>query len=63
MPNLNEFFNKPSKELENYNLEKISGIRPCSKCDEDVSGAFWDPIDMVMSWRCSAGHETVHKVG
>ena len=63
MPNLNEFFNKPSKELENYNLEKISGIRPCSKCDEDVSGAFWDPIDMVMSWRCSSGHETVHKVG
>jgi hypothetical protein len=63
MPDLNEFFTKPDKEIEHYNLEKINGLRPCSKCDEDVPGAFWDPVDMVMSWRCSKGHETIYKVG
>jgi hypothetical protein len=64
MPDLNEFFNKPDeKNNEPYELEKIPGIRPCSKCDEDVNEAFWDPIDMVMSWRCSKGHETIFKVG
>ena len=61
MPDLNEFFDKPIKEKQ-YNLEKIQGIRPCSKCDEDVTGAFWDPIDFVMSWRCLKGHETIFKV-
>lgn len=61
MPDLNEFFDKPIKEKQ-YNLEKIQGIKPCSKCDEDVTGAFWDPIDFVMSWRCSKGHETIFKV-
>ena len=64
MPDLNEFFHKPDqKNNEPYELEKIAGVRPCSKCDEDVTGAFWDPVDMVMSWRCSKGHETVFKVG
>ena len=61
MPDLNEFFDKPIKEKQ-YNLEKIQGVRPCSKCDEDVTGAFWDPIDFVMSWRCSKSHETIFKV-
>ena len=63
MPDLNEFFNKTTEKLDQYNLEKLSGKRPCSKCDEDVEGAFWDPLDMVMSWRCSKGHETIFKVG
>ena len=62
MPELNEFFNKPSEKLESYSLEQIGGVRACSKCDEDVTGAFWDPIELVMSWRCSKGHETVFKV-
>jgi hypothetical protein len=62
MPELNEFFNKPSEKLESYSLEQINGVRACSKCDEDVTGAFWDPIELVMSWRCSKGHETVFKV-
>ena len=62
MPELNEFFNKPSEKLESYSLEQINGVRPCSKCDEDVTGAFWDPIELVMSWRCSKGHETAFKV-
>jgi len=63
MPDLNEFFNKPTENLNPYNLEKLGGERPCSKCDEDVEGAFWDPLDMVMSWICSKGHETIFKVG
>ncbi len=63
MPDLNEFFNKPTENLNTYNLEKLGGERPCSKCDEDVEAAFWDPLDMVMSWRCSSGHETIFKVG
>ena len=63
MPDLNEFFNKPDEKIEHSNLEKLGGVRPCSKCDEDVEGAFWDALDMIMSWRCSKGHETVFKVG
>ena len=63
MPDLNEFFNKPNEKVDPYNLEKLGGIRPCSKCDEDVEGAFWDALDMVMSWKCSKGHETMFKVG
>ena len=63
MPNLDEFLNPKIEENKvEYKLEELSGVRACSKCDEDVSGAFWDPIDLVMSWRCSKGHETVFKV-
>ena len=62
MPDLNEFFDKSSKEKP-YNLEQLSGVRPCSKCKEDVSGAFWDPMEMIMSWKCSNGHETIYEVG
>jgi len=61
MPNLDEFL-KPKPELKEYNLEKLSGLRACSTCDEDVNGAFWDPVELVMSWRCSNGHETIFKV-
>jgi hypothetical protein len=62
MPDLNEFFDKPDKEKP-YNLEQLNGVRPCSKCKEDVSGAFWDPMEMIMSWKCSNGHETIYEVG
>lgn len=62
MPNLNEFF-KPKETDKPYDLEKLDGFRPCSKCDEDVKGAFWDPIELVMSWRCSSGHENTIRVG
>jgi hypothetical protein len=61
MPSFNEFFDKPD-EKKPYEIERLQGIRACSKCDEDVAGAFWDPIDLVMSWRCSKGHETTFKV-
>lgn len=63
MPNLNEFFTDKDKEVDKgYNLEKLNGVRPCSKCREDVTGALWDPIEFVMSWKCSKGHENVFKV-
>jgi hypothetical protein len=61
MPDLNEFLNKKNEQKE-YELEKLPGLRACKTCDEDVSGAMWDPIDLVMSWRCSKGHETIFKV-
>lgn len=61
MPDLNEFLNPKSQEKP-YELEKLDGFRPCSKCDEDVKGALWDPIELVMSWRCSSGHETVFRI-
>jgi hypothetical protein len=61
MPSFNDFFDK-RVEKKSYEIEELHGVRPCSKCDEDVKGAFWDPIDLVMSWRCSKGHETIFKV-
>jgi hypothetical protein len=63
MPDLNEFFNEPVKESNPHKLEEINGVRPCSKCDEDVTGALWDPVEMVMSWKCSSDHDTTFKVG
>lgn len=64
MPDLNEFLGKKSEEVKTkpYELEYLNGVRACSKCDEDVAGAYWDPVELVMSWRCSKGHETVFKV-
>jgi hypothetical protein len=61
MPDLNEFLNKKSEEKP-YELEHLNGVRACSKCDEDVSGAYWDPVELVMSWRCSKAHETTFRV-
>jgi hypothetical protein len=61
MPNLNEFLNQKIDQKD-YNLEKLPGLRACNTCDEDVNGATWDPIDLVMSWICSKGHETIFKV-
>ena len=61
MPNLDEFLNKKN-EKEEHLLEKLSGLRSCKTCDEDVNGATWDPIKLLMSWKCSKGHETTFKV-
>ena len=61
MPSLEEFLN-PKIEHKEYMIEKLPGLRACSTCDEDVNGALWDPIELVMSWRCSKNHETVFKV-
>lgn len=64
MPNLNEFFDKKSEEIKEkpYELEYLNGVRSCSKCDEDVTGAYWDPIELFMSWKCSKGHETMFRM-
>ena len=52
MPNLDEFLNKKIEQKE-YQLERLPGLRACNTCYEDVSGALWDPIELVMSWKCS----------
>ena len=62
MPDLDEFLN-PKNKNKNYELEKLPGLRPCSKCDDDVTGALWDPIELTMYWKCSKGHENAFKVG
>ena len=61
MPNLDEFLNKNIQQKE-YELERIPGMKACGTCDEDVNGATWDPVELVMSWICSKGHDTVFKV-
>jgi hypothetical protein len=62
MPSLDDFLKENKEDIKHYDLEDLPGVRACSKCDEDVNGAKWDPIDLVMSWRCSKGHETIFKV-
>jgi hypothetical protein len=57
MPDLDEFFSKNTTSSVDIRLESISGIRPCSECNEDVDGAFWDPDNLKMSWSCSLGHK------
>lgn len=63
MPNLDEFLNKATPNSKPYELEKVHGSRPCGKCDEDVAGALWDPVEFMMSWTCSKGHENKFQVG
>jgi len=43
MPNINEFLNKP-EQVYKAELQKIDGIKPCSKCDEDVNSYYWDAV-------------------
>jgi len=57
MPSLNEFFNKP-EILHKPELEKISGIKPCSKCNKDAEEAFWDPATLTLSWECPDKHKS-----
>lgn len=63
MPNLNEFFNKETQVENDSTLEELTGTRPCSKCEIDVNGGFWDPKNLIMKWTCLSGHETVHRIG
>ncbi len=63
MPDLNEFLNKQERKDINSTFEILSGVRPCSKCDIDVDGGWWDPDNLIMKWTCSDGHETIHRVG
>lgn len=61
MPNLNEFFNSSDKQVPST-WEKLDGIRPCAKCEEDVDGGLWDPDTLTMMWKCSQGHENTFRV-
>jgi hypothetical protein len=63
MPNLNEFLGKKESIKEENLIEELPGSKPCSKCDLDVEGGFWDPQNLIMKWTCSDGHETIHRVG
>ena len=64
MPNIKDFINnKEVVEQVHSTLEKLDGIRPCAKCEEDVDGGLWDPENLVMSWTCSKGHNTSYRVG
>ncbi|MEY4332154.1 MAG: hypothetical protein RLZZ196_892 [Bacteroidota bacterium] len=61
MPNLNEFFHKP-EIIHKAELEKIHGLKPCSKCDGDAEEAFWDPTTLILAWECPNGHANQVKV-
>jgi len=63
VPDLNEFLNKQEPKNINSTFEILNGTRPCSKCDLDVDGGWWDPDNLIMKWTCSDGHETIHRVG
>lgn len=56
MPNINEFLNKPEK-IFTTELEKIGGVKPCSKCDKDSEEYFWDAVTTTISWECPDGHK------
>ena len=62
MPNLNEFIGPTPAVSHKSELEKIIGSKPCSKCDENVSEAYWDPTTLIMSWTCSSGHDNTVKI-
>lgn len=65
MPNLNEFLHKPEEQFDadDSNLESLDGIRPCSRCDLNVDGALWDSKKLLLTWKCSSGHENSIQVG
>ena len=62
MPNLNEFLGPKPTQEESSLLEKVIGVKPCSKCDADVEEASWDPVALIMSWECPNGHSNTIKV-
>ena len=62
MPNLNEFIGPKPEKSHLDNLEKIIGMKPCSKCDQDSSEWFWNETDLTMTWTCSNGHTNHFRV-
>lgn len=62
MPNINEFIGPSPKQEDFSNLEKLIGAKPCSKCDLDSTEYYWDPLNFIMTWECSAGHPNYFKV-
>ena len=64
MPNINDFLKKEKEKVNQVHstLEKVDGIRPCAKCEEDVDGGLWDPNSLTMTWTCANGHPNYFKV-
>lgn len=63
MPNIKDFISgEKVVEQVHSTLEKLDGIRPCAKCEEDVDGGLWDPENLIMSWKCSNGHDNSFKI-
>lgn len=62
MPNLNEFIGPKPEKIYRAELEKLGGSKPCAKCESDSNEVFWDPINLIMSWKCSNGHSNSLKV-
>jgi hypothetical protein len=61
MPNLNEFFDKKEILIPD-SLEKINGVKPCSKCELDVSESWFDPEQQMMFWTCANNHKTEYVI-
>ncbi len=62
MPNINEFIGPKPTQENISNLETITGVKPCSKCDLNVDEYYWDPVHFIMTWTCNAGHLNTIKV-
>jgi hypothetical protein len=62
MPNINEFLNEPEKIFA-PELEKMGGVKPCSKCDKNAEEYFWDAVNMIILWECPDGHKNSYSVG
>lgn len=63
MPNINEFISPKPEKVFGSELEKILGDKPCSKCNLNAKEAYWDAINMTMTWNCPEGHENRVKIG
>jgi ribosomal protein L37AE/L43A len=61
MTNYDEFFNSKANTVPST-WEEIGGIRPCSKCEEDVDGGLWDPNTLTLKWTCKNKHENTFTV-
>lgn len=62
MPSIRDFIGPKPEPVHKVELEKILGNKPCSKCDDNVSEAFWDPMTLTMSWTCANEHTNTYKV-
>jgi hypothetical protein len=62
MPKLSEFIGPKPTHVQNENLEKVIGEKPCSKCDKDAGESYWDPTTLILSWTCPDGHQNTFKV-
>ncbi len=62
MPNLNEFIGPKPTESQVSSLEKLGAGKPCSKCERDSEDSYWDPVNLIMSWKCPDGHNNSFRI-